>query len=144
MPKSKLYFDNCCFNRPFDDPSQLLVRLETEAVLFIQEEIKIGRIDLVWSSILDFEIKKSRFQSRREAFDVFRRLSCQIVDTNPEIKRLALIFQSRGLASVDALHVACAVYAGCDFFVTVDKRILNKRISELAVLSPISFVQNYA
>ena len=35
MTKLKLYLDNCCFNRPFDDQSQLLVRLETEAKLFI-------------------------------------------------------------------------------------------------------------
>ena len=27
----KLYLDNCCFNRPFDDQSQLRIRLETEA-----------------------------------------------------------------------------------------------------------------
>jgi len=38
--KPKLYLDNCCFNRPFDDQSQMLVRLETEAKLFIQEGIK--------------------------------------------------------------------------------------------------------
>jgi predicted nucleic acid-binding protein len=29
----KLYLDLCCFNRPFDDQSQLLVRLQTEAKL---------------------------------------------------------------------------------------------------------------
>jgi hypothetical protein len=26
--KPKVYLDNCCFNRPFDEPSQLLVRLD--------------------------------------------------------------------------------------------------------------------
>ena len=27
----RLYLDNCCFNRPFDDQSTLTIRLETEA-----------------------------------------------------------------------------------------------------------------
>jgi hypothetical protein len=32
--KLKVYLDNCCFNRPFDESSQLLVRWETEAEPF--------------------------------------------------------------------------------------------------------------
>lgn len=35
----RIYLDNCCFNRPFDDQNQLRIRLETEAKLGIQEEI---------------------------------------------------------------------------------------------------------
>jgi hypothetical protein len=42
----RVYLDNCCYNRPFDDQSNLLVMLEAEAKLFIQKEIKDGRIDL--------------------------------------------------------------------------------------------------
>jgi len=29
--RMKVYLDNCCFNRPFDDQSSPVVRLETEA-----------------------------------------------------------------------------------------------------------------
>jgi hypothetical protein len=29
----KIYLDNCCFNRPFDDQSHLRIRLEAEAKL---------------------------------------------------------------------------------------------------------------
>jgi len=36
--KTRLYLDNCCFNRPYDDQSNLLNRMETEAKLFIQED----------------------------------------------------------------------------------------------------------
>jgi hypothetical protein len=48
----KLYMDNCCFNRPFDDQSQLRIRLESEAKLKIQEEIRAGNFQLAWSYIL--------------------------------------------------------------------------------------------
>jgi len=30
--KLKIYLDNCCYNRPFDEQSQDLIRLETEAI----------------------------------------------------------------------------------------------------------------
>jgi hypothetical protein len=36
----RVYLDNCCFNRPFDDQSQARVRLEAEAKLEIQQRIK--------------------------------------------------------------------------------------------------------
>jgi len=38
----KVYLDNCCFNRPYDDQSHLRIRLEAEAKLKIQEEIRNG------------------------------------------------------------------------------------------------------
>ncbi|GHV22705.1 hypothetical protein FACS189494_09900 [Spirochaetia bacterium] len=33
----------------------------------------------------------------------------------------------------DALHIACAIEAGCDYFLTTDGKILNKHISEIVV-----------
>ena len=39
----RVYLDNCCYNRPFDDQSQLKVRLETEAKLFVQLERHVGQ-----------------------------------------------------------------------------------------------------
>ena len=51
----RLYLDNCCFNRPFDNQEQVKIRLETEAKLFIQQEILAGKYELVWSYILEYE-----------------------------------------------------------------------------------------
>ena len=31
-PKLRIYLDNCCFNRPYDDQSQLRISLETQAM----------------------------------------------------------------------------------------------------------------
>ena len=44
----KIYLDNCCFNRPFDDQKQLQIKLETEAKLDIQERIIQGKLELAW------------------------------------------------------------------------------------------------
>ena len=51
----RLYLDNCCFNRPYDDQSMLTIRLETEAKLHIQNAIRAGQYALGWSYILDYE-----------------------------------------------------------------------------------------
>ncbi len=51
----RVYLDNCAFNRPFDDQSQIRIRLESEAKLYIQEKIEKKEIELVWSYILDIE-----------------------------------------------------------------------------------------
>ena len=50
----KVYLDNCSFNRPFDDQSSMRIKLETEAKLFVQEKILIGKLQLIWSHILEY------------------------------------------------------------------------------------------
>ena len=139
----RIYLDNCCFNRPFDDQSQLSVRLETEAVLFIQQTIKDTKVELVWSSILDFEIKKSSFETRQEATDEFRKLACSVADVTPAVEHEARQLQSQGLAIIDSLHLACAISAGCDYFITVDRGILKNQVPKIATVSPIQFVHVY-
>ena len=36
----RIYLDNCCYNRPFDDQSQLKVLLESLAKLSIQQKMR--------------------------------------------------------------------------------------------------------
>lgn len=43
----RLYLDLCCFNRPYDDQSQLRVHLETEAKLSLQDKVRNGVCELV-------------------------------------------------------------------------------------------------
>jgi len=45
----RVYPDNCCYNRPFDDQTQLKVRLETEAKLYVQGLMRTGAVEYVWS-----------------------------------------------------------------------------------------------
>lgn len=52
--------DNCCYNRPYDDQSQMRIYLETQAKLHIQDMIRREKIELVTSYILDFENSNNR------------------------------------------------------------------------------------
>lgn len=40
MNKTRIYLDNCCYNRPYDDQSFKAISLEAEAKLYIQDNIK--------------------------------------------------------------------------------------------------------
>ena len=55
----KIYLDNCCYNRPYDNQSQLKISLETQAKLRIQECVRNGDYELVSSFVLMYEISKS-------------------------------------------------------------------------------------
>lgn len=41
----RVYLDNCCYNRPFDEQSQLKVLLESLAKLDIQRQMRDGTIE---------------------------------------------------------------------------------------------------
>lgn len=41
----RIYLDNCCYNRPYDEQGQLRIRLETEAKLRIQHLMRIGVVE---------------------------------------------------------------------------------------------------
>ena len=47
MIKNRIYLDNCCFNRPYDDQTHLSIRLEAEAKIFVQNQILKGTIEII-------------------------------------------------------------------------------------------------
>jgi len=61
----RVYLDNCCFNRPYDDQRQLRVELETKAKLFIQQLIVSGTLELAMSYISELENRDNPFSVRR-------------------------------------------------------------------------------
>ena len=65
----KVYLDNCCYNRPYDDQSYLRISLESQAKLFVQHLIREKKLDLVTSYVLDYEnsILSARKRFRRRA-----------------------------------------------------------------------------
>ena len=122
----KVYLDNCCFNRPYDDQSKIRIRLEAEAILVIQEEIRKGTFKLIWSYILDYENNKNPFRERRDQISKWRKYSTEDIVENQELLDLAGILRGHGIKKIDALHIASAIHAGADCFLTTDDGILKK------------------
>lgn len=137
----RLYLDNCCFNRPFDDQSSLTIRLETEAKLYIQAAIRAGDYALGWSYILDYENAANPLAERRSEIQKWEMLADKFVSETPAILKTMDELCSVGLKPLDALHLACAQMLECDYFLTVDKGILKKAgaIGGIHVKNPIDF-----
>jgi predicted nucleic acid-binding protein len=140
----KIYLDNCCFNRPFDSQSQARIRLETEAKLRIQERVVLGELELVWSYMLDYESSVNPFEERRTAIELWRELAIVDVAETPALLENARFLTALGLRSKDAIHVACAVEAECEYFVTTDDSLLKKlsRYTRILAVDPTAFVRS--
>jgi len=92
--KYRIYLDNCCFNRPYDDQKQLRIYLETQAKLHIQSLVYEKKI------------------------------------------------MTYGIKAADAVHVACAIAGKCDYFITVDKRLLTFQDKQIKICNPIEFINH--
>ena len=139
----RVYLDNCCLNRPFDDQRQMRVRLEAEATLCIQEHIRSGTLELVWSYILDFENAANPFEERRTTISGWRQYATMDVEETTLILQSANRLAGMGLKAKDALHIACAIAGECPHFVTTDDDILKCRqdVHDITVIDPTAFVR---
>jgi len=185
----KIYLDNCSFNRPFDDQASMRIKLETDAKLYIQEQVKQHVLHLTWSYMLEYENSMNPYKNgsstlalgrcltlkygcvnspyfrrktgtvfvskyvspkqvsmshknKRERIAAWKVLTVQTAYETPEIVAHAKTFQTHGAHKKDAIHLACAVALQCEYFITTDKSLLNKRrfFQPLQVMNPVEFV----
>lgn len=137
----RIYFDNCCYNRPFDDQSSVLVRLESDAKLYIQELVKDKKLELVWSFVLDYENAANPYSEKRERIWPWEDLASCYCDFSIEIAEKTIKLMQTGLKQVDASHIACAILSQADYFITVDKKVLKKIIPGIKIINPINFIE---
>ena len=138
----RVYLDNCCYNRPFDDQSQVKVRVETISKLAVQLMMATRRVEYAWSSTLDYELSRNPVPKRKTAIARWRTGAAEYVTVSEEVSQRAKELEDFGLGAQDALHVASAEQAGCDWFLTTDKGIL-KRASVSAgmrIANPTTFI----
>ncbi|MCD8107773.1 MAG: hypothetical protein LUE20_07405 [Oscillospiraceae bacterium] len=140
----RLYLDNCCYNRPYDDQTQLRISLETQAKLFVQEQIKNGTIELVTSYILLYENSENPYEMRKKSILEFVQGNSSVhidYDRAEEVALKAKEIMATGVKMKDAFHVACAILSESDYFLTTDKRLLKYETSEIAMMNPIDFIE---
>jgi hypothetical protein len=139
--KYRLYLDNCCFNRPYDDQSFLTIKLESEAKLFVQKEILHGAFELAWSYMMDYENEMNPYKERKHAIARWRSVAHVDVGFSETINSTGRLLMEKGLKNKDALHVACALGAQCNYFLTTDKGVLNKHVDGITLVNPVDFVR---
>ncbi len=139
----RVYLDNCMFNRPFDDQTQIRIRLEAEAKLYIQDKIKSKGIELIWSYILEIENSQNPHDERRIAIQKWKNLSTIKIVENPKILANANQLLKSGIKPKDALHVASAVEGKAYYFLTTDDKLLSgiNRSKIIEVLNPVDYIK---
>ena len=140
----RVYLDNCCYNRPYDNHSQLTISLESQAKLLIQTLIQYDKLELVTSYILNYENSLNPYEMRRDTISDFiiRYTSVYVSSTNKEkVEAKAREIIKTGIHPADACHIACAITANCKYFLTTDKRLLKYKSDEIQILNPIDFIR---
>ena len=138
----RVYLDNCMFNRPFDDQKHIRIRLETEAKLYIQGQIRKKEIELIWSYILDFENFQNPHDERRLAIEKWKSLASIDITETKEILENAKKLSQYNIKPKDALHVASALSGSADYFLTTDDKLLSaiKRSKIITALNPTEYI----
>mgnify|MGYP002512128819 CR=1 FL=1 len=139
----RIYLDMCCYNRPYDDQSQLKVAMETQSKLYIQSLIKDKKLELIVSYMLRYECSKNPFEMRRNAiFDFINKNTYAYIGDERKllIETKAAEIMKTGIKFKDACHVASALYAKCKYFISTDIRLLKYKSEEIKMVTPIEFV----
>ncbi len=142
MGNIKVYLDTCCYNRPYDDQTQLRISLEAQAKLFIQKQITDGKLDLIYSFISVYENSMNPFSTRKTSIANFFSNAAVYVSVNnvDVIKQRASEIMKTGIKVKDALHISCAIEGKADYFVTTDVRLLKYSSNEVKITDPIKFI----
>ena len=98
-------------------------------------------VNLVSSSVLEYENSRNPYPLKQKAMNRYLQMAeaRQMVDKAIRLRSEEL--GHNGLKAVDALHIACAEALKSDYFITCDKRLINRcaRLI-LKVVNPVDFV----
>lgn len=140
----RLYFDCCCYNRPFDDLSQNRIHDESDAILSLLNRSQTSNNIILGSSVLKMEIdkindpgKKFKVNALYQATSYFISYTSDIRKRAEELQRLAIIHQ------MDSLHIASAEAGNANIFLTTDDKLIKacRNIDlNVRVMNPVSYL----
>ncbi|GHV17835.1 hypothetical protein FACS18949_14830 [Clostridia bacterium] len=139
----KIYLDNCCLNRPYDDLSNDIVRLEAETVLSIISGCENGEWELLVSDVLLDEILIMSSLVRKQKVLLLYDVSESNIELTDEIVARAKEFERFSIKSYDALHLASAEIGNADVLLTTDRKFIsvaNRSDATIKVKNPLKWL----
>lgn len=139
----KIYLDNCCYNRPFDDQTQERVHLESEAILTVLQRGQVGMYQIVGSDILELEIERMQDVVKKQRVkDLYKVSNMHILYTDEIKERSKEIMKRSKIRTFDSLHIAMAEAAKADVMLTTDdklEKMAGKLELKVRVMNPLKF-----
>lgn len=131
-------------NRSFDNPDVGVNKLEADVLLLINKLAKNGKVNLVNSSIIEYENSLNPFPERKIFVKELLKQSTDFQNLNQQIKdRAKSITKAMGTTPIDALHLASAEEAKVDLFVTCDYNLIKKYKGKIKIIDPLEFFTYY-
>ena len=141
----KVYLDSCAIQRPLDVFTVLRNKLEAEAVLGIIGYCDMGRMILISSEALVYEMEQNIISMRKEHAQAVLAKAHSVVTVEPAVEQRTAILSKRGIKAMDAVHVALAEAAQVDYFCSCDDRLVRKlkRMRDLQIkpVSPLELIE---
>ena len=142
----KIYLDNCCLSRPFDDQTQPRIRLETEAIVLIVEYFYAGQWEWISSEVSTFEADQNLDLRQRLQVKFLLNYVHQAISVGTTETSRGKYLESLGFKPFDALHLACAESGNADLLLTTDDQMLRKARSissqlRIRVENPLTWLQ---
>ena len=150
-----IYLDTNSYSRPFDDQTRTDIQEEANAFLDTIAEVKSGKLILLGSDILDFEVHNVLRNEKRTKIEHYLSLCDQHIETSEEVLNLGKQIESDcHLRARDALHVASAIIGKARYFLSCDKKVTGmkqarcyRRLAKpyrkeyFSAMSPVLFVE---
>ena len=140
----KLYLDNCCYNRPFDDLRQEKNNLEAQAIKVIIDKYCNGEFEIYTSDALVFEMNNIKDQIKRaKVLEVYNKINLNNIKSSDSILKRACEIRKYNIKNMDSLHIAYAESSNIDYLITTDRLLINassRTNLKVKVINPINFV----
>lgn len=139
----KIYLDNCCYNRPFDDQTQERIHLESEVILAVLKMGQMKRVSIVGSEILELEMKRMQDENKKwKVLDLYGIADMHIPYSEKIRKRSVEIMSVSQIRTFDSLHIAAAEEANAEILLTTDdkfEKMAEKLELRTRVVNPLRF-----
>ena len=141
----KLYFDNCCYNRPYDDQTQEKIHLEGEAILAIISKCDRNNDEIIGSPVVDLEIDQITDIEKKEKVKSFydKTISWKIDYTENILKRVQELSGQTNIRTLDRFHLSFAEYSDADVLLTTDikfEKACSKMDLKIKVINPLKYL----
>lgn len=140
----KLYLDNCCYSRPFDDLTQEKNNLEAQAIKGIIDKYWKNEFEIYTSEVLTLEMNNIKDQIKRaKILELYNKLNLTNIPFSDKIIKRAKEIRNYNIKDMDSLHIAYAESSTIDYFITTDRLLINasNRVDlKVKVINPINFI----
>ena len=123
-----IYLDTNIYSRPFDDQTQAEIQAEANAFIEIITEVQTGRLTLLGSDILDFEVHNILSEEKRAKVKDYLGMCNKHIESSDEVMKLGKGIQNHcHIRARDALHIASAIIGQARYFLSCDKKVTEMR-----------------